>query len=240
MFEDHYPETLNACFVINAPKIFPIAFNIIKPFLSEETQKKIHIFGSNYKQMLLKYIDADQLPIHWGGTQCDPDGNPFCVSKVCIGGTVPEQYYSQDLLDLTGFTEAYVGRGSSLQLDVTVPKPNCMIRWQFKTDGFDIGFGVFRKTGEGRQKAGEMETVMATDRVNSHLIPEDGSVTVKEEGTYVLRFDNTYSWTRSKKLFYLIEVLEPDSDTHMTRRPSAGSLNPRQQVHAEETDVDYL
>ena len=28
----------------------------------------------------------------------------------------------------------------------------------------------------------------------------------------VVRFDNTYSWTRSKKLFYLIEVLEPDTE----------------------------
>ena len=28
----------------------------------------------------------------------------------------------------------------------------------------------------------------------------------------MVRFDNSYSWTRSKKLFYLIEVLEPDSE----------------------------
>lgn len=27
----------------------------------------------------------------------------------------------------------------------------------------------------------------------------------------VVRFDNTYSWARSKKVHYLIEVLEPES-----------------------------
>ncbi|KAK7087548.1 SEC14-like protein 2 [Littorina saxatilis] len=224
MFEDHYPETLKSCFVINAPKIFPIAYNLIKPILSEDTQKKVHILGSNYKQTLLKYIDTDQLPVNWGGTQIDPDGNTYCASRICMGGVVPETLYCQDLSDLTGFTEASIGRGSTLQLDVDVPKPNCYIRWQFKTDGFDIGFGVFRKTGEGRQKAGEMDVVLPSDRVNSHLIPEDGSVTCKETGTYVLRFDNTYSWTRSKKIFYLMEVLEPDTEAPISKVASNNSL----------------
>lgn len=27
----------------------------------------------------------------------------------------------------------------------------------------------------------------------------------------VLRFDNTYSWTKAKRLHYLVEVLEPDT-----------------------------
>ena len=39
---------------------------------------------ANYTQVLLKYIDADQLPVHWGGSQKDPDGNLFCASKVCM------------------------------------------------------------------------------------------------------------------------------------------------------------
>ena len=28
----------------------------------------------------------------------------------------------------------------------------------------------------------------------------------------MLRFDNTYSWTRSKELFYAIRVLSPDTE----------------------------
>ena len=28
----------------------------------------------------------------------------------------------------------------------------------------------------------------------------------------MLRFDNTYSWTRSKELFYAIRVLPPDTE----------------------------
>ncbi|KAK7506001.1 hypothetical protein BaRGS_00002723 [Batillaria attramentaria] len=224
MFEDHYPETLKKCFVVNAPKIFPIAYNLIRPILSEDTVKKIQIHGTNYKQALMKHIDADQLPVHWGGTMVDPDGDPFCSSRVCMGGEVPEEYYIQDLTATEGFTEASVGRGSSLQVDVEVALPRSAIRWQFKTDGFDIGFGVYRKTGEGRQKAGEMEAVLPSDRVNSHLVPEDGSVTCSEPGSYVVRFDNTYSWTRSKKILYLIEVLQPDAAFHMPKDSSSDDL----------------
>nr|KAG5713252.1 hypothetical protein BaRGS_007779 [Batillaria attramentaria] len=207
-----------------APKIFPIAYNLIRPILSEDTVKKIQIHGTNYKQALMKHIDADQLPVHWGGTMVDPDGDPFCSSRVCMGGEVPEEYYIQDLTATEGFTEASVGRGSSLQVDVEVALPRSAIRWQFKTDGFDIGFGVYRKTGEGRQKAGEMEAVLPSDRVNSHLVPEDGSVTCSEPGSYVVRFDNTYSWTRSKKILYLIEVLQPDAAFHMPKDSSSDDL----------------
>ena len=31
--------------------------------------------------------------------------------------------------------------------------------------------------------------------------------------TDVIRFDNTYSWMKSKKVYYNIEVLEPDTET---------------------------
>ncbi|CAN7988383.1 unnamed protein product, partial [Ixodes pacificus] len=45
MYEDNYPEMLKKAYVINAPKIYPIIYNMVKPFLSEETAKKIHVFG---------------------------------------------------------------------------------------------------------------------------------------------------------------------------------------------------
>jgi len=31
---------------------------------------------------LLEEIDADQLPVHWGGTATDADGDPCCKSQV--------------------------------------------------------------------------------------------------------------------------------------------------------------
>ncbi|XP_046560248.1 SEC14-like protein 2 [Haliotis rubra] len=224
MFEDHYPETLKSSYIINAPRIFPIAYNLFRPFLSEGTVMKVQILGSNYKEVLARNIPPQELPIYYGGSKNDPD--PRCTNQICFGGEVPESYYVQQITDLSGFTESTIGRGSSLQVDYEIKVKNSAIRWQFKTDGFDIGFGVYRRTKDGRQKAGDMEAVMATTRVNSHLVPEDGSLTCRETGTYVVRFDNTYSWTRGKKIFYQIEVLEPDvTDLQMPRSPSQDSNN---------------
>ena len=62
-----------------------MAFALIKPFFSQETLNKFAVYGSNKKEWqaaLLKEIEADQLPVHYGGTMADPDGNPLCTSKV--------------------------------------------------------------------------------------------------------------------------------------------------------------
>ena len=58
-----------------------------------------------------------------------------------------------------------------------------IFRWQFSTDGYDIGFGIYRRTKDSRQKAGNMEEVLPSKRVNSHLILEDGSIRCKQSGT---------------------------------------------------------
>ncbi|XP_060077260.1 SEC14-like protein 2 [Ylistrum balloti] len=216
MFEWHYPETLKLVFVINAPRFFPIAYNIVKPFLSEATASKVRIFGtSNYSSALLQYIDADQLPKVYGGTRTDPPGDPRCSALVCQGGDVPKDFYSKvsiNSLDMEKYTAVTIGRGSSIQVDLTVNEPDSAIRWQFITEGYDLGFGVYKRTKDSRQKANDMEQVIPSQRVNSHIFPEDGSVIIQEPGTYVVRFDNTYSWTRSKKIYYIIEMLEPDTE----------------------------
>ena len=58
---------------------------MVKPFLPQVTLDKINVFGCDknvWSAALLKDIDADQLPMHYGGTIIDPDGNPKCPSKV--------------------------------------------------------------------------------------------------------------------------------------------------------------
>ncbi|GFO27387.1 sec14-like protein 2 [Plakobranchus ocellatus] len=139
---------------------------------------------ASYKETLLEYIDADQLPKHWGGNCVDEDGDPRCPSKISPGGDVPPSCYAQnDLNDLSGFTEVSIGRGSSHQLEIPISLPGSIITWQFKTDGFDIGFGVYKRTCDQRQKARDMEAVLELGRVNSHMVPEDGSVQCLHTGT---------------------------------------------------------
>jgi len=112
IFEANYPESLRRAFVINgaplyssfkkiiffiakiyvsillffsAPKIFAVLYNLIKPCLHQATVDKMKIFGSNkdeWSKAMLEEIDADQLPVHYGGTKTDPNGDPRCPSKV--------------------------------------------------------------------------------------------------------------------------------------------------------------
>ena len=39
--QDHYPETLEACYIINPPWAFSAAFGLVTRFLNENTRKKI-------------------------------------------------------------------------------------------------------------------------------------------------------------------------------------------------------
>ncbi|XP_062446015.1 SEC14-like protein 2 isoform X2 [Rhea pennata] len=211
MFEENYPESLKRLFIVKAPKIFPVAYNLIKHFLSEDTRKKVVVLGSNWKEVLQKYIDPEQIPVEYGGTLTDLDGNPKCPSKINYGGDVPQKYYVRDQLTQQYEHTVVVNRGSSHQVEYEILFPGCVLRWQFRSEGADVGFGVYLKTRIGeRQRAGDMTEVYPNQRYNSHMVPEDGSLTCSAPGIYVLRFDNTYSYIHAKKVSYTVEVLLPD------------------------------
>lgn len=44
LFKEKYPDKLNQCFIYNAPFIFSKVYDIIRPFIDKETQKKVIMF----------------------------------------------------------------------------------------------------------------------------------------------------------------------------------------------------
>ncbi|XP_034072576.1 SEC14-like lipid binding 8 [Gymnodraco acuticeps] len=211
MFEANYPEGLKRLFVIKAPKLFPVAYNLVKHFLSENTRQKINILGANWQEVLMKYIDAEELPVIYGGKLTDPDGDPRCRTMIHHVSPVPPSYYVRDHVKMEYEQCTTVSRGSSQQLDYEILFPGCVLRWQFASEGADIGFGVFVKAKKGeKKKAAQMEEVVLSQRYNAHLVPEDGSLTCERPGVYVLRFDNTYSMFQAKRISFTVEVLLPE------------------------------
>lgn len=104
-----------------APKVFTLAYALIKPFLHEVTLKKIKIFGhSGWKEALLQDISPDQLPQHWGGSRTDPDGNPKCPSQVGDQGAnrVTEGYTGKQF----GSSINKRQRGTHLRLGLGTPQ----------------------------------------------------------------------------------------------------------------------
>lgn len=106
--------TVLSLFPPAAPKIFPVAYNLVKHFLSENTRQKIFVLGgemlwttltvhqafdrntflwllwivcltATWQEVLLKHIDAEQLPVIYGGKLTDPDGDPHCRTRVSRG-----------------------------------------------------------------------------------------------------------------------------------------------------------
>jgi len=78
--DNNYPENLKKLFLINCPTLFTMIWKAVKPFLNENTIKKIRICGSSdYKSALLEDIPAENLPEEYGGT-CK------CEGGCCIGG----------------------------------------------------------------------------------------------------------------------------------------------------------
>uniref|UniRef100_A0A8C1SL47 SEC14-like lipid binding 8 n=1 Tax=Cyprinus carpio TaxID=7962 RepID=A0A8C1SL47_CYPCA len=206
----NYPEGLKRLFVIKAPKLFPVAYNLVKHFLSEDTRRKVIVLGSNWQEVLQKYIDPEELPAYYGGKLTDPDGDPRCRTRITFGSEIPKTYYVRDSIKVDYDQCVTIGRGSSHQVEYELLAPNCALRWQFTCDGADIGFGVYMKKKIGEwMKASEMKEVVPNQRYNAHLVPEDGSLTCPEPGVYVLRFDNTYSIFQSKTVSFTVEVLLP-------------------------------
>ncbi|XP_075552374.1 SEC14-like protein 2 isoform X2 [Dermacentor variabilis] len=80
MMEDHFPECLEKCIMINAPHFFPIMWKLIRPFLTQRTTDKVEIFAKAdaWKERLVDIVGSASLPAHWGGDMVGPDGDPRC------------------------------------------------------------------------------------------------------------------------------------------------------------------
>ncbi|XP_047001241.1 SEC14-like protein 2 [Schistocerca americana] len=210
MYEANYPEILKTCYIINAPKVFAIAFSVVKNFLKEYTLSKIQIIKNDpvkWKAAILSTIPADQLPAYYGGTLTDPDGDPKCPSKINQGGKIPKSYYyknSEKLAENENYTSAVIKKGDKLKLPFVVAQDGSFLKWGFRTENHDIKFGITCTNEEGI----ESEEIPIR-KVNSHLSEEMGVITCSAPATYTIIFDNSYSYLRSKKISYSVGVVPP-------------------------------
>ena len=67
--QDNYPEMMGQMVLLNAPRVFSLAWSAVKPMLDERTVAKIKIFSSDYKETLDKMLFQDDIPDFLGG-QC--------------------------------------------------------------------------------------------------------------------------------------------------------------------------
>ncbi|XP_056446726.1 protein TMED8 [Gadus chalcogrammus] len=133
-----------------------------------------------------------------------------------------------------------VYRGDIMTVHVPTVPESKRVCWEFATDGYDIGFGVYfdftpvttrnitvhisessddedeEEEVEGPVSSGDVEKgskilnssnlgeILPVYRQDSHLLVHGGSHEFPGEGTYQLKFDNSYSLWRNKTLYYRV------------------------------------
>ncbi|XP_062326028.1 protein TMED8 isoform X1 [Osmerus eperlanus] len=133
-----------------------------------------------------------------------------------------------------------VYRGDIMTVHVPTVPEGKQVCWEFATDGYDIGFGIYfdwtpvtsraitvhvsessddedeDEDPEGPVSSGDVEKgsksvanvnlgeILPVYRQDSHLSVHGGCHEFPGEGTYLLKFDNSYSLWRNKTLYYRV------------------------------------
>ncbi|XP_070940189.1 SEC14-like protein 5 isoform X2 [Macaca nemestrina] len=144
--EDNYPETLGRLLIVRAPRVFPVLWTLISPFINENTRRKFLIYsGSNYQGPggLVDYLDREVIPDFLGGES---------VCNVPEGGLVPKSLYmteeEQEHADqLWQWSETYhsasVLRGAPHEVAMEILEGESVITWDFDILRGDVVFSLY-------------------------------------------------------------------------------------------------
>ncbi|EDV38910.1 uncharacterized protein Dana_GF25037 [Drosophila ananassae] len=213
-YESNFPELLKMCYIINAPKLFSVAFNIVKKFLDENTTSKIVIYKSGvdrWQQQLFSHVDRKGFPKAWGGELVDKTGDPQCKSMMIWGGKLPEELYidQNNQQSDKDFTEAQVPKGDKLKLNFKVNnEKQKILSWEFRTIDYDIKFGIYSVD----EVSGEKRSEVPLGTVYSNEMDEIGYISTRPNTTYTVVFDNSASYLRSKKLRYWVDLISEEEE----------------------------
>ncbi|KMR05271.1 protein tmed8 [Lasius niger] len=119
-----------------------------------------------------------------------------------------------------------VGHGETVTVRVPTHEDGTCLFWEFATDGYDIGFGVYfewskpetnqvsvhiseSEDEDDEEEEYEPREDVESGSVNGNSRPERKTTTtppisVIVPGVYLLKFDNSYSLWRSKTLYYRV------------------------------------
>ncbi|XP_068608344.1 protein TMED8 [Brachionichthys hirsutus] len=180
-----------------------------------------------------------------GGKESDPAGS--CQLKAEMPPVTPATTWTSAAVkelkaklrtEEDGVVTVY--RGDIMTVHVpTVPEAS-RVCWEFATDGYDIGFGIYFdwspvtnrsitvhvsessddedeeeelegpvgngdvEKGSKNQSSSNLAELLPVYRQDSHLAVNGGSHEFPGEGTYLLKFDNSYSLWRNKTLYYRV------------------------------------
>ena len=68
--EANYPETMGRLLIVRAPRVFPVLWTLVSPFIDENTRRKFMIYGGkDYMGAggLVEFVEKQYIPDFLGG-----------------------------------------------------------------------------------------------------------------------------------------------------------------------------
>uniref|UniRef100_A0A8C9TEU5 SEC14 like lipid binding 5 n=1 Tax=Scleropages formosus TaxID=113540 RepID=A0A8C9TEU5_SCLFO len=145
--EANYPETLGRLLIVRAPRVFPVLWTLVSPFINDNTRQKFLVYsGNNYQGVggLVDYIDKEIIPDFLGGG---------CMCTVPEGGLVPKSLYQTEealensdhikLWTETIYQSAHVFKGAPHEIVIEILEGSSVITWDFDILKGDLVFNIF-------------------------------------------------------------------------------------------------
>ncbi|KAK3760718.1 hypothetical protein RRG08_010689 [Elysia crispata] len=146
--EANYPETMGRLLIVRAPRVFPVLWTLVSPFIDENTRNKFMIYaGKDYLGLggLVEFMDKQYIPDFLGGD---------CYCDVQEGGLVPKSLYQEELVDKSPeeqplscdslYQTAAVVKDFPHEVLIEVPERGSVVTWDFDILKGDVTFTVFR------------------------------------------------------------------------------------------------
>lgn len=209
----YYPEYLGKLFVINSPWVAPYIFQAVQVFLDDVTKSRIEVVSGDPGEFLLKHIDAENLPVEYGGKctgeRCNHGGLDLPGLKGCV-----------DELDASKLTAASVsGLDSELVkyafekvVSSSADSAGDTFTWYFEVDDdMDVDFSVELLPISGQKEEDESKRVLVEK--TQRLKTGKGSFKSPFPNAKLLfRWDNNFSWMASKTVRYSVSCINGSAD----------------------------
>jgi len=181
----YYPEITRKIYLSNASTFFTLSWRIIKNFIDPAVALSLEILAPSEGAKMLAVIPEEYVPKELGGK------SEYLISQV--GGGELSKYTSH----LPKPFKVQIAAWKDFTKEVEADKAGTNIGWEFSTESYDIGFEVTGPNGE---------VVVPYQRHNSNVKVVSGLHSAENPGKYLLRWDNSYSYTNTKTLNYSIFV----------------------------------
>ncbi|KAM4635686.1 SEC14-like protein 1 [Polymixia lowei] len=172
--EANYPETLGRLLILRAPRVFPVLWTLVSPFIDENTRKKFLIYAGNDYQGpggLVDYINREVIPDFLGGD---------CMCEVPEGGTVPKSLYrtaeeleseENRLWTDSIYKSASVFKGAPFELLIEITEASSVITWDFDVCKGDVIFNIYHSKRAPQP--------LKRDTMGAHAITSPGAINLQ-------------------------------------------------------------